>query len=73
MDWTREGKKDMAITSIWPAAAIESAATQNPQTNRAELRHPVSSKAPNLSNTARTDCLIDHILRRDPSYDSKPS
>jgi NAD(P)-dependent dehydrogenase (short-subunit alcohol dehydrogenase family) len=38
MDWEREGKKDMAITSIWPAAAIESAATQNPQTDRAELR-----------------------------------
>ena len=42
LDWTREGKKDMAITSIWPAAAIESAATQNPQTNRSELRHAVS-------------------------------
>ena len=38
MDWIREGKKDMAITSIWPAAAIESAATQNPQTDRSELR-----------------------------------
>ncbi|KIW02597.1 uncharacterized protein PV09_06046 [Verruconis gallopava] len=38
MDWVREGKKDMAITSIWPAAAIESAATQNPQTDRRELR-----------------------------------
>jgi NAD(P)-dependent dehydrogenase (short-subunit alcohol dehydrogenase family) len=38
MDWEREGKTDMAITSIWPAAAIESAATQNPQTDRSELR-----------------------------------
>ncbi|KAJ3469233.1 hypothetical protein FSOLCH5_003084 [Fusarium solani] len=28
MDFEREGKKDMAITSIWPAVAIESAATQ---------------------------------------------
>jgi NAD(P)-dependent dehydrogenase (short-subunit alcohol dehydrogenase family) len=27
MDFQREGKTDMAITSIWPAAAIESAAT----------------------------------------------
>jgi len=27
MDWEREGKKDMAITSIWPACSIESAAT----------------------------------------------
>jgi NAD(P)-dependent dehydrogenase (short-subunit alcohol dehydrogenase family) len=43
MDWEREGKADMAITSIWPAVAIESAATQNPQTDRSELRHAVSS------------------------------
>lgn len=28
MDWEREEKKDMAITSIWPAVAIESAATK---------------------------------------------
>jgi hypothetical protein len=27
MDWEREGKNDMAITSIWPACSIESAAT----------------------------------------------
>ncbi|KAF2399387.1 short chain dehydrogenase [Trichodelitschia bisporula] len=40
MDWEREGKTGMAITSIWPAAAIESAATQNPQTDRRELRKP---------------------------------
>ncbi|KAJ8111948.1 hypothetical protein OPT61_g5575 [Boeremia exigua] len=34
MDWVREGKKDMAITSIWPAVAIESAATQNTGADR---------------------------------------
>ncbi|KAF5234407.1 hypothetical protein FAUST_7647 [Fusarium austroamericanum] len=28
MDFEREGKNDMAITSIWPAVAIESAATE---------------------------------------------
>jgi NAD(P)-dependent dehydrogenase (short-subunit alcohol dehydrogenase family) len=28
MDFEREGKTDMAITSIWPAAAIQSAATE---------------------------------------------
>jgi len=42
MDWVREGKTDMAITSIWPAAAVESAATQNPQTDRSDLRKAVS-------------------------------
>ncbi|QDS72350.1 hypothetical protein FKW77_008022 [Venturia effusa] len=40
MDWEREGKSEMAITSLWPAAAIESAATTTriPQTDRRELR-----------------------------------
>ncbi|KAK0646144.1 short chain dehydrogenase family protein [Cercophora newfieldiana] len=28
MDFERQGRKDMAITSIWPAVSIESAATQ---------------------------------------------
>ncbi|KAG9205761.1 hypothetical protein G6514_007368 [Epicoccum nigrum] len=41
MDWEREGKKDMAITSIWPAVAIESAATQNVQADDLkDLRKP---------------------------------
>lgn len=29
MDWEREGRNGMAITSIWPASSIESAATQS--------------------------------------------
>jgi NAD(P)-dependent dehydrogenase (short-subunit alcohol dehydrogenase family) len=29
MDFEREGKRNMAITSIWPATAIQSAATEN--------------------------------------------
>ncbi|KAI4935224.1 uncharacterized protein J4E92_002512 [Alternaria infectoria] len=29
MDFQREGKSEMAITSIWPATAVQSAATQN--------------------------------------------
>jgi len=41
MDWMREGKTDMAITSLWPAAAIRSAATRNvSEEERAELRKP---------------------------------
>ncbi|KAK5697002.1 hypothetical protein LTR17_024096 [Elasticomyces elasticus] len=38
MDFERQNRSDMAITSLWPAAAIDSAATQNEDTNRAELR-----------------------------------
>ncbi|KAF2218358.1 putative Hydroxysteroid dehydrogenase-like protein 2 [Elsinoe ampelina] len=29
MDWERQGHKDMAITSLWPTAAIQSAATRD--------------------------------------------
>jgi len=40
MDFEREGKTEMAITSIWPAVAIQSAATENVQgEDRKDLRH----------------------------------
>ncbi|KAL6712383.1 hypothetical protein ACN47E_000260 [Coniothyrium glycines] len=40
MDWQREGKDRMAITSIWPAAAIQSAATERMSKDDAsDLRH----------------------------------
>ncbi|KAF2814601.1 putative Hydroxysteroid dehydrogenase-like protein 2 [Mytilinidion resinicola] len=41
VDFEREGKTDMAITSIWPAVAIQSAATENvEQENLRDLRKP---------------------------------
>lgn len=41
MDFEREGKNDMAITSIWPATAIQSAATDNMDRGSAnDLRKP---------------------------------
>lgn len=41
MDFEREGKTDMAITSIWPATAIQSAATENLGNDHAsDLRKP---------------------------------
>jgi NAD(P)-dependent dehydrogenase (short-subunit alcohol dehydrogenase family) len=41
MDFEREEKRDMAITSIWPAAAIQSAATEKMAKEDAkELRKP---------------------------------
>jgi len=56
MDWEREGKKDMAITSIWPAVAIESAATQNVEgENRQDLRKP----------TIYSDAILE-MLRAEP-------
>ncbi|KAH7078380.1 hypothetical protein FB567DRAFT_502490 [Paraphoma chrysanthemicola] len=41
MDFEREGKKDMAITSIWPASSIQSAATNTvPPEEQKDLRKP---------------------------------
>ncbi|EAW22200.1 short chain dehydrogenase family protein [Aspergillus fischeri NRRL 181] len=44
MDFVRQGTKDMAITSIWPAASIESAATEattnEDPSRKADLRKP---------------------------------
>ena len=44
MDFVREGRHDMAITSIWPASSIESAATEravaSDQDIRQDLRKP---------------------------------
>ncbi|OCK81114.1 putative Hydroxysteroid dehydrogenase-like protein 2 [Lepidopterella palustris CBS 459.81] len=41
MDFEREGKKNMAITSIWPATAIQSAATERVEPRSAkDLRKP---------------------------------
>ncbi|KAH6620387.1 hypothetical protein C7974DRAFT_232507 [Boeremia exigua] len=57
MDWEREGKKDMAVTSIWPAVAIESAATQNVEADSLhDLRKP----------TIFSDAILE-MLRSDPS------
>ncbi|KAH8903087.1 putative oxidoreductase,short chain dehydrogenase [Coniochaeta sp. PMI_546] len=39
VDWKREGKRYMAITSIWPAVAIQSAATPDPS-HLKDLRKP---------------------------------
>ena len=41
MDFEREGKNDMAITSLWPAASIQSGATRNtPKDQVKDLRKP---------------------------------
>ena len=47
MDFMRQGRDEMAITSIWPAASIESAATEgavrSDQELKRDLRRPVST------------------------------
>lgn len=43
MDFAREGKKDMAISSMWVATAIQSAATVGREDVLSDLRKPVSA------------------------------
>src|ERR1700760_3532254 len=65
VDFEREGKTGMAITSIWPAAAIESAATQGSRTDKGELRKPVRLATMPLithSSNFRKEIYSDAIL-----------
>lgn len=58
MDWEREGKTGMAITSIWPATAIQSAATEKLGREGAEeLRKP----------TIYSDAIL--AMLRAPTYE----
>ena len=70
MDFVRQGRTEMAITSIWPASSIESAATEgavkSDQELQKDLRKPVS---PSKSLSLLLIVQADHLLRRHPRYD----
>lgn len=73
VDFEREGRTEMAITSLWPAAAIKSAATQSSQTEnaRGQLRKPsifsnailAIIRAPSKDVSGKT--LLDEDFLRD--------
>ena len=52
MDWIREGKADMAVTGIWPATAIESAATQKNLSGRDGGQGSVNLRTPEIFSDA---------------------
>ncbi|PYH49400.1 short chain dehydrogenase family protein [Aspergillus saccharolyticus JOP 1030-1] len=73
MDFVREGKTEMAITSIWPAAAIQSAATEmNPagadESRKADLRKPAifSDAVLGILNTAAH--IVNGMLALDEDF-----
>ncbi|KAK7063680.1 putative Hydroxysteroid dehydrogenase-like protein 2 [Favolaschia claudopus] len=71
MDWQREGKKDMAITSIWPASAIESAATlaaSNDPEQRQDLRHPSIFSDAILAMLAAPATTVNGLLDTDEDF-----
>ncbi|PGH03387.1 hypothetical protein GX51_04118 [Blastomyces parvus] len=51
MDFVREGRKDMAITSIWPAVSIESAATKR-----------TTDKEPSLAKDLRKPTIFSDAI-----------
>ncbi|RMZ01366.1 hypothetical protein D0862_06390 [Hortaea werneckii] len=71
VDFEREERTEMAITSLWTGAGINSAATQGAQTDRAELRKPTIFsdavrailKAPPRDVSGR--CLVDDVFLRE--------
>jgi NAD(P)-dependent dehydrogenase (short-subunit alcohol dehydrogenase family) len=76
MDFVRQGRTEMAITSIWPAVSIESAATEgavrSDQEVERDLRKPVSLLCPFLECKdilVLTLFVSDHILRRHHRHD----
>lgn len=69
MDWSREAKTGMAITSLWPAAAIESAATQNvTEGERAELRKPTIFSAALLKIIEKPTAEVSGELVTDEDF-----
>ncbi|KAF7347295.1 putative Hydroxysteroid dehydrogenase-like protein 2 [Mycena venus] len=71
MDWQREGKHDMAITSIWPASSIESAATlaaNNDPEQRQDLRHPAIFSDAILAMLAAPTATVNGLLDTDEDF-----
>ena len=72
MDFEREGKTNMAITSIWPASSIESAATgqmtkTDPDTKK-DLRKPTIYSDAILAMLRTPASLVNGLLETDEDF-----
>ncbi|KAF1984294.1 short chain dehydrogenase [Aulographum hederae CBS 113979] len=65
-DFERQGRKDMAITSIWPAAAIESAATD--PSMKEQLRKPTIFSDAILAMLRASTELVNGELETDEDF-----
>lgn len=69
MDWQRQGKHDMAITSIWPAVAIQSAATKAAEKDGARhLRKPAIYSDAILAMLAAPAAEVNGCLELDEDF-----
>lgn len=69
MEWEEEGRKDMSICGIWPASAIESAATtqftDEDESRRNDLRKPTVFSHAILALLAAPNHLTNALLTTD--------
>jgi hypothetical protein len=72
MDWIREEKTNMAITGIWPAVAIESAATQDAvaadMDRRGDLRKPAIFSDAILAMLNSATAEVNGVLTTDEDF-----
>ncbi|KAI4719126.1 short chain dehydrogenase [Aureobasidium sp. EXF-10727] len=72
MDWIREGKTDMSVTGIWPAVAIESAATQDAvaadMDKRSDLRKATIFSDAILGMLESTTAEVNGLLTTDEDF-----
>ncbi|KAJ7129332.1 putative Hydroxysteroid dehydrogenase-like protein 2 [Mycena epipterygia] len=72
MDFERQGRKDMAITSIWPAAAIQSAATaktsRTDPTTLTDLRKPTIFSDAILAMLRAPPAVVNGQLELDEGF-----
>lgn len=72
MDWIRESKTDMAITGIWPAVAIESAATQGAveadMDKKSDLRKPTVFSDAILAILGSPTTEVNGLLTTDEDF-----
>ncbi|RJE21006.1 Short chain dehydrogenase [Aspergillus sclerotialis] len=72
MDFVRQGREDMAITSIWPAASIESAATEMTFSNndrmKKDLRKPTIFSDAIISMLKAPAETVNGLLETDEDF-----
>ncbi|KAH0565819.1 hypothetical protein GP486_000788 [Trichoglossum hirsutum] len=72
MDFEREGRSEMAITSIWPAVAIESAATgqftEKDPANARDLRKPTIYSDAILAMLRAPAAIVNGLIELDEDF-----
>ncbi|KAJ5766341.1 uncharacterized protein N7511_003957 [Penicillium nucicola] len=72
MDFVRQGRNEMAVTSIWPASSIESAATEHnkaaDQSHKKDLRKPAIFSDAILAMLRAPHSVVNGLLDTDEDF-----